>query len=114
MFDRRAIMIAAWACYRERCIKHLPFNRVLFRDALICAWKEARRQIDVAEDGRRYREMAETVRAEVAAALANKTPCSLSASEQPRPRLFRNAVPHVGGPNPRRLSRRSLTARPNA
>ncbi|MBC6718882.1 hypothetical protein H9Q09_22195 [Aurantimonas sp. DM33-3] len=65
MFDRRAIMQAAWARYRSH--KARTFNRDWFRADLMWAWKEAKDRAALIAVRQAQKATAERVRAEIAA-----------------------------------------------
>ncbi|MEF2547976.1 hypothetical protein VQ045_12470 [Aurantimonas sp. E1-2-R+4] len=65
MYDRRAIMQAAWARYNKG--KSRFFNRQWFRAALIWAWKEAKDRAGIVAIRAAQDALAERVRAELTA-----------------------------------------------
>ena len=65
MFDRRAIMKAAWARYRSH--KARTFNREWFRAALLWAWTDAKTAAAIVAVRQAQEATAERVRAEIAA-----------------------------------------------
>ena len=65
MFNRRAIMQAAWARYRKH--KARTFNREWFRAALLWAWKDAKGVAALIAVRQAQEATADRVRAEIAA-----------------------------------------------